>query len=127
MKERVIYVVVTLLLLGIEVYIALNVNDNFIRPYVGDVLVVIVIYTFLRIFFPKKPKLLPLYIFLFAAGVEVLQYFEIVKVLRLEENDFFRVLIGSVFDVKDIVCYGVGCILLAVYEIIKYRSVIVQS
>ena len=31
MKERVIYVVVTLLLLGIEVYIALNVNDNFIR------------------------------------------------------------------------------------------------
>lgn len=127
MKERVIYVVVTLLLLGIEVYIALNVNDNFIRPYVGDVLVVIVIYTFLRIFFPKKPKLLPLYIFLFAAGVEVLQYFEIVKVLRLGENDFFRVLIGSVFDVKDIVCYGVGCILLAVYEIIKYRSVIVQS
>ena len=119
MKERVIYGVLTLLLLGIEVYIALNVNDNFIRPYVGDMLVVIVIYTFLRIFFSKKPKLLPLYIFLFAAGVEVLQYFEIVKVLGLEENDFFRVLIGSVFDVKDIVCYGIGCVILAVYEVVK--------
>ena len=63
--------------------------------------------------------LLPIYIFLFAAGVEVLQYFEIVKVLGLEENDFFRVLIGSVFDVKDIVCYGIGCVILAVYEVLK--------
>lgn len=119
MKERIIYGLATLLLLGIEVFIALNVNDNFIRPYMGDVLVVIVIYAFLRVFFPEKPKLLPLYIFLFAFLVEVLQYFEIVKILELEGNDFFRILIGSVFDVKDVVCYGIGCILLAVYEVLK--------
>ena len=117
MKKRMIYAMVTVLLLAVEVVIALFVHDNFIRPYIGDVLVVIVLYTFLRIWIPDRLRLLPLYIFLFAAGVEVLQYFQIVKVLGLENNSFLRILVGSVFDVKDIVCYAVGCLLLAGYQV----------
>ena len=117
MKKRMIYVMATVLLLAVEVVIALFVHDNFIRPYIGDVLVVIVLYTFLRIWIPNKIKLLHLYIFLFAAGVEVLQYFQIVKLLGLEGNSFFRILVGSVFDVKDILCYAVGCLLLAGYQV----------
>lgn len=120
-KKRVIYLIITLLLLGIEVFIGLYVHDDFIRPYVGDVLVVILIYTFLRILIPEKGKLLPLYIFLFATLVEVLQYFELVKRLGLEDNRFLSVLIGSVFDWKDIVCYGVGCFLLGIYEFIRRK------
>ncbi len=115
-QKRIIYVIATVLLLAIEVCIALFVHDRFIRPYVGDMLVVIVIYTFVRIFIPEKCRLLPLYIFLFAAGVEVLQWIGIVELLGLQDNRFFRVLIGSTFDVKDILCYGVGCVLLGVYE-----------
>lgn len=116
MKQRIKYGIATLLLLAVEVMIALFMDDNFIRPYVGDILVVIVVYTFIRIWFPQNLRTLPLYVFLFAVGVEVLQYFQIVKVLGLENHGFFRVLIGSVFDVKDIVCYGIGCGLLEVYE-----------
>lgn len=99
----------TALLLTVEVLIALFVHDNFIRPYVGDVLVVIVIYTFVRVFVPKGFRLLPLWIFLFAAGVECLQYFHLVELLGVQDNVFLRVLLGSVFDVKDIVCYACGC------------------
>lgn len=116
MKKRMLYAIATLVLFVIEVLIALFVHDDFIRPYVGDVLVVIVIYTFLRIFIPEKVKLLPLYIFMFAAGVEVLQYFQIVKLLGLEDNRFLSVLMGTVFDVKDIVCYAIGCVILGIYE-----------
>lgn len=115
-KKRLAYFIATVLLFGIEVLIALFVHDNFIRPYVGDVLVVVLIYTFIRIIFPEKIRLLPLYIFLFAAGVEVLQYFQIAEVLGLSGNRILSVVIGSVFDVKDIVCYGVGCVLLGGYE-----------
>lgn len=122
MNKRLKYVIITIILLIIEVLIALFVHDDFIRPYLGDVLVVILLYTFVRIFVPEKIRLLPLYIFLFAAGVEVLQYFRIVKLLGLEDNRFFSVLIGSVFDVKDIVCYGVGCVLLGVYEWMRWRA-----
>lgn len=116
MKIRILYAVATLLLLLTEVFIALYVHDDFIRPYVGDVLVVIVIYTFIRMIIPAKCRLLPLYIFIFAAGVELLQLAKIVEILGVEDNIFLKTLIGSVFDVKDIVCYAVGCVILGVYE-----------
>lgn len=116
---RCCYFVIFLLLLAVEVLIALYIHDDFIRPYIGDVLVVIVIYCFIRIWIPEKCRRLPLYVFLFAAGVEGLQYFHLVSVLGLEENVFLRVLIGSVFDWKDILCYAAGCVVLEVYERIK--------
>ena len=116
MKKRILYAVATLFLLLIEVIIALYVHDDFIRPYVGDVLVVIVIYTFIRMIIPEKCRLIPLYIFIFAAGVELLQLAKIVEILGVEDNTFLKILIGSVFDVKDIVCYAVGCVILGVYE-----------
>ncbi|MDE6434590.1 MAG: DUF2809 domain-containing protein [Lachnospiraceae bacterium] len=115
------YSVTFLLLLMIEVLIALYVHDDFIRPYIGDVLVVIVVYCFIRIWIPDRCRLLPLYVFLFAAGVEVLQYFDLVRVLGLEENVFLRVLIGSVFDWEDILCYAVGCVVLVGYEVLGRR------
>lgn len=113
MKKRIIYLITTIILLIIEVLIALYVRDNFVRPYVGDMLVV---YAFVRIFIPDKVKLLPLWVFIFAVAVEILQWFHIVAILGLTDNRFFSVLIGGVFDVKDILCYGVGCFLLGGYE-----------
>lgn len=121
MKKRTIYFIATILLIVIEVLIVLFVHDKFIRPYVGDVLVVIVIYAFVRCFIPEKIRLLPLYVFVFAAGVELLQYIQIVKILGLQNNPFFATLIGTTFDVKDIVCYGVGCILLGCYELMRSK------
>lgn len=115
-SKRIIYAILTVAILITEVLIALFVNDNFIRPYLGDILVVVLIYTFIRIFVPESLKLLPLYVFIFAAGIEVLQYFQIVKILGLENNTFFRVVIGSVFDWKDIMCYAVGCICVCLAE-----------
>lgn len=121
-KKRFGYLIATLLLLATEVFIALFVHDAFVRPYVGDVLVVIVVYTFVRTFVPEKVPLLPLYVFLFAGCVELLQAVHIVELLGLSDNAFFRILIGSTFDLKDIVCYAVGCILLGGYEIFCRRK-----
>lgn len=113
---RIKYAAACIILLIVEVLIALFVHDNFVRPYLGDVLVVIVLYTAIRVIIPVKYALLPLYLFIFAAGVEVLQYFKLVQVLGLQNNSFFRIILGSTFDWKDIVCYGVGCVILGVYE-----------
>lgn len=115
-KRRMTYAIVFFILVIVEVLIALFVRDSFIRPYIGDVLVVIVLYFGVRIAIPYRCRMLPLYIFLFAALVEVLQYFRLVDALGLSNNRLFRVLLGSVFDVKDIICYGVGCIWLGLFE-----------
>lgn len=124
MKKRITYIILTILLLAIEVFIALFVHDRFIRPYVGDVLVVIVLYTFIRIFVPERIKMLPVYLFGFAVLVELAQYFRIVERLGLEDNRFFSVLIGSVFDIKDVICYAVGTILIVIGQKMysKYRK-----
>lgn len=121
--KRIVYGAVFLILLFVEVLIALYVHDDFIRPYVGDMLVVIVVYCFVRIFVPEKCRMLPLYVFLFAAGVEILQYFDLVHRMGLENNAVLRIVLGSVFDVKDIFCYALGCVALAGCEWLNGRGV----
>lgn len=119
--KKITYLFTTISFILIEVFIALFVRDNFIRPYVGDMLVVVVIYTFLKIFFTEKSRILPLYVFLFAAAVELLQGIRIVELLGLQNNRFFSVLIGTTFDAKDIICYGIGCILCGAWEVWQWR------
>ena len=116
MNKRAVNFIIFLTLLAAEVLIALFIHDRFVRPYIGDVLVVIVIYYFIRIFLPEGCKWLPAAVFVFAASVECLQYFHLLERLGFADNVFMRVLIGSVFDVKDIVCYGAGCLFLGIVE-----------
>ncbi len=113
---RIKYAVAFSLMLVVEVVIALFVSDAFIRPYVGDVLVVVVVYLFIKIWAPSRNILLPAYIFLFALGIELLQYINIVELLGMQDNRFMSVLVGTVFDIKDILCYLVGCIFIFIYE-----------
>lgn len=81
MKKRFFYIISFLLIFCIEVLIALYVRDNFIRPYVGDMLVVVLVYSFVRIFLPTGIPRMSFYVFLFACFVEVLQYFQLVETL----------------------------------------------
>ena len=118
-NKRSFYLAMTVFWLAVEVVIACYVHDRFIRPYVGDVLVVVVVYGFVRIWVPQGVRLLPLYVFLFAAGVEVVQYFHLVELLGVGNNTFLRVVLGSVFDLKDILCYGIGCVFLEGFERMK--------
>lgn len=121
-KKRIGYALATVSIFLTELLIALFVQDNFIRPYVGDMLVVVLIYTCVRIILPEKPRLLPFYVFLFAALVEGLQRINIVELLGLSDNRFFSVLIGTTFDWKDIACYGVGCVLCGLWEVLLWRK-----
>ncbi|MBR4306073.1 MAG: DUF2809 domain-containing protein [Ruminiclostridium sp.] len=109
-KLRIIYSILFCLLLLTEICIALFVNDSFIRPYVGDMLVTVLICCFLRVFIPTGIRALPLYVFIFSAIVEVAQYFDIVKLLGLDGNGFLSVLLGRTFSFFDLLCYAVGCL-----------------
>lgn len=120
-RIRSFYAIVFFLLLFIEVLIALFVHDRFVRPYVGDMIVVVVVYCFIRIAIPERFRLMSLWVFLFAVCVEVLQYFRTVEVLGVENNAFLRTLIGTSFAWEDILCYAVGCVVLAAWEWYLYK------
>ena len=115
MKKRIFYIISFIIIFCVEVLIALYVRDSFIRPYVGDVLVVVLVYSFVRIFLPTGIPRMPFHVFLFACFVEVLQYFQLVETLGVT-NPVARIVLGSTFDWKDIVCYGVGCIFIFLFE-----------
>ena len=108
-KTRTVYALLFAVLLLTEIIIALFVHDNFIRPYIGDALVTVLICCFLRVFIPKGVKVLPVFVFLFASLVETAQYFDIVRLLGLESNTFISTVIGRTFSFTDIICYGIGC------------------
>ena len=122
MRKRLFYLTATLVIFVIEFCIALFVHDGFVRPFIGDVLVVILIYTFIRIFIPERVRLLPLYIFIFSVIVEILQYFKIVEVLGLQDNKVMSTVIGTSFDIRDILCYFVGCAFCGIWEYVRYRK-----
>lgn len=110
-KQRMTYASVFLLILMIEVLIALFVDDRFIRPYIGDVLVTALLCSLCRVIWPKGIPALPVYVFIFAALVEFAQYINLVTLLGLENNAFFSTIMGTTFSCIDLVCYAAGCIL----------------
>mgnify|MGYP000271255612 CR=1 FL=1 len=116
MKINPKYLIAFFVLLLIEIGIGLFVHDNIIRPYIGDVLVVVLIYTFIRGITKITIWHLPLYVFLFAAAVELAQYFRIVEMLHLQNNKIVSTIIGTSFDIKDIVCYLIAAAILTVWE-----------
>lgn len=95
----------------IEVIIALFVKDKIIRPYGGDVLVVIMIYYFVKTFIKTKPIYLAIGVLLFAYGIEIGQYYNLVEVLNLQDNKVMRIVIGSSFSWGDMVCYTIGALI----------------
>ena len=110
-RMRLIYGILFLILLKTEILIGLHVHDNFIRPYVGDVLVTILLCCLFRTIVPKGIRFLPVYIFLFATLVEYAQYIEIVKKLGVENNPLLSTIIGTSFSHIDLLCYGIGCLI----------------
>ena len=123
LKLRAAYGVLFAVLLIAEVYIALFVNDRFVRPYVGDMLVTLLLCCLCRMLIPTKIKALPVYTFLFAAAVEIGQYFDLVKLLGLEENRFLSVVMGRTFSAMDLVCYAAGCLVFFFVEILLQKQI----
>lgn len=110
------YLLIFLILLIVETIIAVFIKDSIIRPYVGDILVVILMYAFIRGIIEKPIKFLPVYLFVFSSSVEVAQYFHLVNVLHLQDNKILSTIIGTSFDKKDILCYLVASVILIMWE-----------
>jgi len=118
MKKRWGYLIAFFVLLAIEICIALFVRDNFVRPYVGDMLVTVLLCCLARAAAPKVSPALP--VFLFAAAVEGLQWLGLTEMLGLQDTAL-GIILGSTFDWRDILCYGLGCLLFAGVELLRKR------
>ena len=96
----------------VELIIAIFINDSFIRPFLGDVFVIMFIYLFIRIFFICEKFKLVIAVLVFSYLVEIGQYFDLISILHLQDNAVAQIVIGSTFDVMDLLAYSVGAFLL---------------
>ncbi|MBC7936810.1 MAG: DUF2809 domain-containing protein [Rhizobacter sp.] len=114
--SRLHYFMAGSLLFCLEVFIALYVHDDIIRPHIGDLLVVIMMYCFLKSFFNFTVLTTAIISLLFSYLIEFLQYLKIVEILGLQRSTLAKVVIGTHFSWIDIWCYTAGIVTVLLAE-----------
>lgn len=110
------YLLASIFIFLIEVLIATKLKDIFfVRAYLGDVIVVMLLYTLVKSFFRVSNKKLILGILIFSCVVEFAQYFNIAEKLGFRPGSLMYIVIGNSFSWIDILCYAVGCLLLYLF------------
>ena len=101
------YLTIFVLVLVTEVAIAVFHFHRFVRGFLGDVLVIPLLYTLLRTFLsiPRKRTLYGVLCFAFL--IEILQLFRLGERLGIA-SEILLIIIGSVFDPLDLVAYAFG-------------------
>lgn len=110
------YFTMAIVLLLVEIFIGVFVRDSFIRPFGGDVLVVILIYCLVKSFLRVPTTKTAIAVFGFACLVEGLQYFQIVDRLGLRKYPLLAIIIGTSFAWEDILAYASGCVIVLWWE-----------
>ncbi|KFF09189.1 ribosomal maturation YjgA family protein [Chryseobacterium luteum] len=107
------YFLLTIVIFLVEVLIATKLaHIFFVRAYLGDVIVVMLLYTFVKSFVKMDDKKLILGILVFSCLVEFAQYFTVAEKLGFRPGSLMYIVIGNSFSWIDILCYAAGCLLL---------------
>jgi hypothetical protein len=108
-----VYFLLTIALTGVEIFIGVRMHDPIIRPYGGDVLIVVLLYCLIRSFWNLPVVPLALSVLAFACVEETAQYFHIADRLGFTRPSLMRTLIGTWFSWVDMACYiiGIGMVL----------------
>ena len=110
------YALAAMALFGIEVCIALFVRDSFVRPVLGDVLAVMLVYCAVLAVFDLPRTAAAILAFAVGTIVEVLQYLDALTLLGLQDNALARVVLGTTFSWGDLVAYAVGALVALVAD-----------
>ncbi|KAB1231837.1 ribosomal maturation YjgA family protein [Chryseobacterium viscerum] len=110
------YFLLTLLIFLVEILIATKLSGIFfVRAYLGDVIVVMLMYTFVKSFVKVNDQKLILGILIFSFLVEFAQYFHIAEKLGFRPGSLMYIVIGNSFSWIDNLCYAVGCLILYIF------------
>jgi len=113
------YISFFVLLLVIEIAIATFNSHQFIRGFVGDVLVIPLLYSLLKMSTKLSGKKALGIVLAVAFLIEILQLFHLAESLDIK-NKLLRIVIGTTFDGWDLVAYWFGIIPVLLIE--KFRN-----
>jgi hypothetical protein len=116
------YFATAILLFIVEVLIALYAHDQIVRPYVGDFLVVMLIYCFVKAFLNFPILKTAIGVLLFSFLIEFLQYCNIIEKLGLQHSKFANTVMGNSFAWIDIATYIGGIAIVLLLEKIIHKK-----
>lgn len=114
------YFVIAVVMFIVEVFIAVFIQAGFVRSYLGDVFVVILIYCFIKAFLNAPVVTVVIWVLLFSFTLEFLQFFRVVARLGLQQSVIARTVIGTSFAWNDLIAYLAGIAIILVGE--KYSG-----
>jgi len=112
MKFNRTYFLLAVALFMIEVAIAAYMDDAVVRPYFGDLLVVILIYCAIKTFIDSAPVKTAIAVFIFACLIEVSQYYHLVQLLGWGRSSTATTVMGTFFSFVDILMYALGTLVI---------------
>ena len=110
------YFIGFILLFITEALIASFLKTGFIRHTFGDFLVVILVYCFIKSFLKLKPMITGIIVVIIAFSIEILQLLNFLEFLNLQNNQLAQIVLGSTFQVSDLVAYIIGVIFVILVE-----------
>ncbi|MCD8739652.1 DUF2809 domain-containing protein [Mucilaginibacter roseus] len=116
MKFSKLYFSLFIILFLVECLIALYIHDAVIRPYFGDLLVVIMIYCFVKAFIAIEPIRAAVGCLIFAYLVEFSQYMNLAERLGLQQSKLAVTVMGYAFSWIDMLAYTLGAAFIVVIE-----------
>jgi len=110
------YFAAFLLVLATETVIAVFYFHRFVRGFLGDVLVIPLLYFFVKTFSSVSPEKALSGILGFAFLVEILQRFNLSEKLNLQSK-LINIILGNTFDPMDLIAYTTGAILVYLVQL----------
>lgn len=117
-RERIMYGSVCCVIAVLEAMIELFAHDDFIRPYFGDIIVMIGLYSLMRVFCPTGHKLLPLLALAVGFLVEAGQALAFGS--GIGDPSLGVIVVLCVFDWADIACYVIGCVPCLIESVMRH-------
>ena len=110
------YAILFVAIFMVEILIAKFLIQGFIRSTFGDFLVVILMYCFVKSFANIKPKYAAIGVLICSYAIEFLQLFNLLGYLNLQDNKTANVVLGSTFQISDLISYTLGIITVLIVE-----------
>jgi hypothetical protein len=115
------YTLLFIVLLAIEILIAKFLTTGFIRYTFGDFLAVICLYCFFRSFVVIDTLKISITVLIIAYLIEFLQLINVLSFFNLQNNHLVKIILGSTFNISDLVAYTLGIITVLIIEYKIYK------
>ena len=121
MPKRAINLLIFLFLLGVEIAIATYLKTGFIRAYLGDLLVVILLYCLLMSILKPSVKTGLILTLAIAFAIELLQLIDLTRFFPQEYKPLATLVLGSHFSWLDLLMYVLGIVVAGITELVLHK------